>query len=31
MVMAHEGDRWLCVMGDADMEELLVVAQGIRM
>lgn len=31
MVMAHEGDRWLCVMGDAEMEELLVVAQGIRM
>lgn len=31
MVMAHKGDRWLCVMGSADMEELLAVAQGIAM
>jgi hypothetical protein len=31
MVMAHEGDRWLCVMGDADMEELISVALGINM
>ncbi len=31
MVMAHQGDRWLCVMGSADMEELLAVAQGIAM
>lgn len=31
MVMAHENGRWLCVMGDVDMKELLAVAQGIRM
>jgi len=30
MVMAHEGDRWLCVMGEADFEQLTEVAAAIR-
>jgi hypothetical protein len=30
MVMANEGDRWLCVMGDATTQELLDVAVKIR-
>ncbi|MCC6680230.1 MAG: hypothetical protein IT445_04935 [Phycisphaeraceae bacterium] len=31
MVMAHEGGRWLCVMGDASAEILVEVAADIRM
>jgi len=31
MVMAHEGDRWLCVMGEADTEQLIEIAVDIRM
>lgn len=31
MVMAHEGDRWLCVMGDAGVEILVEVAADIQM
>lgn len=30
MIMAHEGDRWLCVMGEAPMDTLIQVAEGIR-
>ncbi len=30
MVMAHEGNRWLCVMGEAAMDVLVEVAKGIR-
>jgi len=30
MVMAHEGDRWLCVMGEVDFDELADVAVEIR-
>ncbi|HNO78145.1 MAG TPA: hypothetical protein PKN33_08805 [Phycisphaerae bacterium] len=31
MVMAHEGKRWLCVMGELPIEELVEVAEDIRM
>jgi hypothetical protein len=31
MVMAHEGDRWLCVMGEVDFEQLADVAADIRL
>ena len=31
MVMAHEGDRWLCVMGEVDFEQLADVAAGIKL
>jgi hypothetical protein len=31
MVMAHEGDRWLCVMGEVDFERLADVAAEIRL
>jgi len=30
MVMAHEGDRWLCVMGEVDFEQLVEVAAAIK-
>lgn len=30
MVMAHEGNRWLCVMGEAGIDALVEVAEGIR-
>lgn len=30
MVMAHEGDRWLCVMGELDFDELADVAAQIK-
>ena len=30
MVMAHEGNRWLYVMGEAAMDVLVEVAKGIR-
>ena len=30
MVMAHEGDRWLCVMGEVDFEQLADVAAAIK-
>lgn len=31
MVMAHEGDRWLCVMGEVDFEQLADVTADIRL
>lgn len=31
MVMAHDADRWLCVMGEVDFEQLADVAAHIRM
>jgi hypothetical protein len=31
MVMAHEGDLWLCVMGDGSAEDLALVAAGIKL
>ena len=30
MVMAHEGDRWLCVMGEVDFEQLVELAAAIK-
>jgi len=30
MVMAHEGDRWLCVMGEATFDELVEVAAVVK-
>ena len=30
MVMAHEGNRWLCVMGEVDFEQLVELAAAIK-
>lgn len=30
MMMANDGDRWLCVMGDASYEQLAQIAAGVR-